>query len=248
MKLIIGQKSKGNRPFIMRTNLIYGPPKSGKSSFVATMPNTYFIATEATLDDIEGIETKLDEAGNPVPVETWPEFEAYVKWLCKNKNNYKHVCLDTVKNAWFLCRTHFLSEKGLENENDGKYGYGKGADIVHMRFMGVMNKLVNCKKFGVTFINHEIIKTFTPKNQDPFDKIYQDLPEKQKTFINSLCDNIFRIDTAKVSDDKGGVKAITVFRARATAVYEAGSRLKTMPETIEADYNKICKLYEKKGK
>lgn len=77
--------------------LLYGKPKSGKTTAATSFPNALLCAFEKGYNAIGGVRA--------VDITTWPDFKLVLRQLEKPeaKQMYKTIIIDTITIAWDLC-------------------------------------------------------------------------------------------------------------------------------------------------
>lgn len=135
-----------------RNLLLYGDPKTGKSTLAAELrEQTLFLATEPGLSAIDAYVEHIH---------SWPEFLAKAKELSEGKHNFETVVIDTVDELARMCAEHVIEGLAMTADMDtskfihtNDFGYGKGADAVAQEFRLKVSKLCNLP-FSVIFISH----------------------------------------------------------------------------------------------
>ncbi len=203
--------------------LLYGDPKSGKSTFASKFPGAIFIPTEPGLNFLE-VHQITDDEGNPKIVKNWTEFTQAVRLLCTTKHQYKTIVIDTIDNAFEFCALHTLSQRGLEHESDE--GFGKGWNIIKREFKKVIDYMAN-SGFGVVFISHE---KSSERETKGIKRQYTDstLSNQPKAFINGLVDFIFY--TYQDNDHQ------RLMQTKATLNLNAGDRTGFLPAVMPIDF------------
>lgn len=206
--------------------LIYGSPKSGKSTFASSFPDAIFIPTEPGLKFLE-CNVITDDEGKPMTVKNWKEFVEAVKMICTVEHQFKTVVIDTADNAWDFCSRHVLQKREIEHESDE--GFGKGYTMVKREFSGLINQLAN-HGFGIVFISHE---KQGEREERGVKRMYIDssLGSSGKSYINGLCDFIFY-----AYRDASGKR---LMRTKASPNINAGDRSGTLPEILPLDFNEL---------
>lgn len=130
------QAKKQYPPFEELTQIIYGEPKAGKTTFMGSAPNTFFCATEPGQDFTDAPAQLItcwapvaveDEEGNViVRPDTVSNFQDLVRELYGQKQKgsleYRTCVIDIVDNLWGMCMTHICQAKGIEYPPESDYG------------------------------------------------------------------------------------------------------------------------------
>lgn len=211
--------------------LIYGKPKSGKTTLASMFPGAIFVPTEPGLNYLE-VNQITDDDGNPKIVRNWSEFCQAIRLLCTTEHQFETVIIDIVDNAFEFCALHTLKQRGLEHESDE--GFGKGWNIIKREFTKVINHLVN-SGFGVVFISHEKQSEQEIKGvKRPY--IDSSLSNQPKAYINGLVDFIFYC----YQDDQHKRWMAT----KATLGINAGDRTGHLPPVMPIDFTNLSKELE----
>lgn len=203
--------------------LVYGVPKSGKSTLASKFPKAIFIPTEPGLNFLECHQI-TDDDGNPTTIRNWTEFCNAVKLIVQTKHEFKTVVIDTVDNALEFCALHFLKSQGLEHESDGDYGKGWG--MITREFTKAINYMAN-SGFGVVFISHEKTEERETKG---IKRQYTDcsLSKGGRKYICGLVDFIFYI----YQDNDHN----RLMKTKATLNLNAGDRTGHLPAEMTLDW------------
>lgn len=211
--------------------LIFGKPKSGKSTFASKFPDAIFIPTEPGLNFLE-CHTITDDEGNPKVCRNWQDVCDAVKLIATTKHQFKTVIIDTVDNALEFCAIHTLQKREIEHESDE--GYGKGWNIITREFTKVVNFLAN-SGFGIVFISHE--KT-SEREINRVKRQYTDssLSSGGQKYINGLVDFIFY--TYQDDDHK------RLMKTKATHNLNAGDRTGLLPPEMPLEWPTVKKALD----
>ena len=88
-----------------KTILLYGEPKTGKTTFFSEMPDNLIIAFEHG--------TRLIAGAIVIEVDGWTDFLQVVRQLTSNpdaKEMYRSVTVDTIGRAWDKCGDYIVSQ------------------------------------------------------------------------------------------------------------------------------------------
>lgn len=224
------QKSKPVSEFSKMSTLLYGPTKIGKSTWCSQIPGVLFIATEPGLNHL---------AVHKVDVEKWEDFREACADLKNEDHPFKTVVIDTVDILYKLCTEDFCKKYGVEYENDGSLGYGKGRQMIVNEFHRMLLWLGR-QDFGLVLISHSQereVETRTGK----VTKITPTLPDKVKELVLGLVDLVLYCDQETTIDDEGVRTYTRVLRTKHTPTYEAGDRTGKLPETVPMQYKEFEK-------
>lgn len=200
------------------TYFIYGEPKVGKTTFCSNFESALFICTEPG--------HKFQEIYKVSPT-NWTEFKDIARKLYSSKHDFKTIVIDTVDNAYTMCKDYVCKQLHINDPSD--LGYGKGFNAVKSEFHSVINGLAQ-KGFGIIFVSHAQTNEKEVKNVK---RSYTDstLSGSARKVVSGLCDFIFYC----YIDDDGTRK----FRTKATPNYNAGDRTGKLPEIMNLDYKQL---------
>lgn len=131
--------------------LLFGRAGTGKSSIASEIPNHLYLDLERSATNLSIVEPA---EGRP---RTWPAFVEIVDALVATKGGgYDTLIIDTVTDAWRMCRTHVLAQRKLLAEPENDYGKTRGA--MRDEFMRQLEKLLTLQAdghLGLVWIAHE---------------------------------------------------------------------------------------------
>jgi len=230
MTLLPKEKSVPKQELSDLTVFLYGPPKAGKSTMASGFPNAIFLATEAGLNSLSTFKVDID---------SWETLLEACRELAEGKHGFRTVVLDTVDNAWFLCRRHVCEKYKVDFEGD--LSYGKGHSLVLNEFTRVVTKL-SMLPFGLVLISHSAVQEIQTRT-GAVHKIVPSLPEKPRKVLLALSDMILFCDLEIVRSDEGKQTIRRVIRTQPSPNYEAGDRTGRLPEVIDLDYRKFVEAF-----
>lgn len=219
---------------------IYGPPFSGKTTFLDSAPDPLNLNTDGNTKyvtmqririrdevTVEGRQTKKKFA--------WEILKETIEELEKYQNDFKTIILDLTEDAREMCRLYMYDKYGWEHESDG--GYGKGWDIIKTEFLSTMRKLLNLD-YNVFLVSHEdVSKEITKASGDKVTKI---APNIQEALANKLAGMVDFV--ARVVINKDNTRCLSF---KTDNVVFGGGRLHIDEESIPLDWNELVKVYEK---
>jgi hypothetical protein len=87
--------------------LLYGKPKSGKTTAACSFPNSLLIAFEKGYNAIGGIRA--------VDVTRWSDFKTVLRQLEKPeaRQMYETIIIDTISIAWDYCEQFICAQNGV---------------------------------------------------------------------------------------------------------------------------------------
>lgn len=224
--MIPTKKTEKEKDYLKKKYLIYGTPKSGKSTIISNLGDDknkiLFFATEAGHGELEVYKWTKADGSDPT---NWDDFRAFVQELTTTEHDFKAVAIDTADNLFMWCANYVNKKNKVDHESD--LAFGKGYTLIKDEFLRVINYLTQ-KGYGVIFVSHKSEGEVT-KDGRKFTQVSNTLPNTAKKIINGLCDYIFYFHT----DLEGN----RVIRTKATESIEAGDRSGVLPETIPMQIN-----------
>jgi hypothetical protein len=152
------KKTTINRDFARLNKLIYGWPKSGKSTFCSTQISKdgrqpLFIPTEDGLGGLSVFSTPI--------VTRWEGFKAIVDQLTKDRTdlvkNHSCIVLDLVTDLDLMCVDYISKKYGVSHPSDLEFG--KGWFLLKQEFQPTIRFLMSL--LPVTFVTHTKEKEIT---------------------------------------------------------------------------------------
>jgi hypothetical protein len=212
------------------TALLYGPTKIGKSTWASQSDNPLFLATEPGLNHLKRFEVVID---------SWQTLLETCALLVKGAHPYKTIVIDTIDNAYLMCRRHICEKNNITDPGDLEYG--KGHSLVNGEFHRVLTRLAQLP-YGLFLISHsqEIeIKTRTGK----FMKTVPTLPGKSRSIVLGLVDVVLYADMEVVIDENENATERRVVRTKPSSAYEAGDRTGKLPPVLPLEYPAFTKAW-----
>ncbi|HEY3416411.1 MAG TPA: ATP-binding protein [Armatimonadota bacterium] len=211
--------------------LVYGRPKSGKSSFCSHADGALFLATEAGLNHLETYQ---------VPISSWDELLDACAEIAAGNHPFRTIILDTVDNAYRYCSDYVCRKHHVDHESD--LSYGKGYSLVSNEFTRVLTKL-SLLPHGFYLVSHAQdveIETRSGKHL----RTVPTLPEKARKVVLGLVDMILFVDFEPYVDAQGETQFRRVIRTKPTNTYEAGDRTGRLPDTLPLDYPAFLEAFD----
>lgn len=211
--------------------LLYGPPKVGKSTFVAEMDpeHTLFLACEPGLGALEVF---------TVSITSWTEFREIGAELSKDAKQFKTVAIDTVDELYRMCSEHVCKENGVKHPTDLEYG--KGWTLVADEWRLRIGKLASLG-LGVWFISHAK-ETEVPARVGKVTKTVPTMAGQARSHVLGFCDFIFLAGFEGEEEDENSRR---VLYTQATEQWEVGGRVprgaKPLPDPLPLDAEALRK-------
>lgn len=215
------------------TVLLYGEPKSGKTTTATKFPRHLLLAFQKGYNAIPGAMAQ--------PINSWAEFRKVLRQLKdpKVKEQFQTIIIDTVDIAYGYCEKYICDNAP---RGDGTFGvdaigdipYGKGYTLVANEFDSSLRQIAQLD-YGLVMISHATDKTFKDENGNEYNRIVPTLDKRAKNIVSRMVD---LYGYSRIVTDKDG-KDVTKLFLRGTSRYEAGSRFKYTPDYIDFNYNAL---------
>lgn len=227
MSLLPTKATKPKTNFEEYTTLIYGAPKTGKSTLASQFEKPLFLATEAGLNALETYSIEID---------TWEKFCVACAEITAGGHGFKTIVIDTVDNLFNMCSSYVCKRNNIQHESD--LSYGKGWKLVKDEFMRAIIKL-SLLPYGLVMISHaELVEIKT--RTSTLSKWVPTMSKQAREKILPMCDFIFFVVIE--GTDEGEQRFI---RTKACENWEAGDRTGRLPERIELNYKAIKEEFKK---
>ncbi len=210
--------------------LIYGDPKSGKTTIASQFPGALLLAFEKGYSALPGVFAQ--------PMNGWTDMFKAMKQLRSEdaKNKFETIVIDTADLAYDACEKYVCNIHGVDKIGDMPYGagYAEAGRLLD----GVLQELSKLG-YGVVIISHSDDKTIKDENGEEYQRIQPTLPRTPRRIINRFCDIIGYSRIARTTDENDQLVEKTYLYMRATIRFEAGSRFKHTPSYIEFTYENL---------
>ena len=222
------EPSKISRDLKGKFLLIYGLPKSGKSTFGSQLPRALFMNFEQGTNALAGI--------RGVPMLRWTDAKKVLTQLRKPqaKEMYDTIVVDTVSIAWQLCEKYICQRENVESIRD--VPWGQGWNMLANEFSEFWRE-ITLLGFGILFIAHTKDKPTEMRDEDgnAISAVCPDLPNKAYTIINSIVDIIGYLQVQMNPDGTSERYLYT----RSTPTVFAGSRYQYLKPKIPFGYQEL---------
>lgn len=244
MTLLPTEKTKPAAGLGNRNLLIYGNPKSGKSTLAAGLrpETTLFLACEDGLSAIEAFQ---------VPIRAWQDFLDVANELATTEHGYDTVVIDTADELARMC-ADFVTRGLADSEgiaaskfvHASDFEYGKGWDAVASQFRLKVSAFCNLG-FAVIFVSHA--KDEKVKNRVGVEVVKLSPDVGQKGMRKWLLGFVDLIAFSYVEEAKDGVRHVLRFRGDADVA--SGGRVAQedwakLPDTVEMDPAAVNAVFE----
>ena len=206
--------------------LLYGKPKTGKTTMASRFPKNLLIAFEKGYNAIDGIKA--------VDVNKWLEFRQILRQLEKPEAQamYDTITIDTTTIAYEMCEQFVCSQNGVQSIRD--IPWGQGWTLVKKEFESCLRK-ITMLGYGLVLISH--IETRKEKTADDseIEILAPSMPKRCYEVVNQIVDIIGYIATEW--DDDGN--SYRWLYTRQTPTVMAGSRFPYLAPKIKLGYDEL---------
>lgn len=208
------------------TVLLYGAPKTGKTTIASQFPQALLLAFETGYLAIPGILAQ--------PINKWSEFKQVLKQLKESAahEKFKNIVIDTADIAYDLCEKFICTQNNVSAINE--IPYGQGWTKAAKEFDEALRSIPQMG-YGLVLISHSQDKTFTDEIGREYNQIVPTLGNKPRLIVDRMSDII---GYAHPVQEEDGTTHTTLYM-RGTPRYVAGSRFKYTPEHIEFTYDNL---------
>lgn len=212
--------------------LIYGKPKTGKTTLASRFPKNLLIAFEKGYNAIDGIKA--------VDINRWVDFKQVLRQLEKPaaQEMYDTITIDTTTIAYEMCEQFVCSQNGVQSIADIPWGGGYSA--TKKEFENCLRK-ITMLGYGLVLISH--IETRKEKTSDDseIEILAPSMPKRCYEVVNQIVDIIGYISTEW--DDDGNSQRWLYTRQTPTVM--AGSRFPYLAPKIKLGYEELVEAINK---
>ncbi len=206
--------------------LLYGKPKTGKTTMASRFPKNLLIAFEKGYNAIDGIKA--------VDVNKWSEFRQVLRQLEKPeaREMYDTITIDTTTIAYEMCEQFVCGQNGVQSIRD--IPWGQGWTLAKKEFESCLRK-ITMLGYGLVLISH--IETRKEKTADDseIEILAPSMPKRCYEVVNQIVDIIGYIATEW--DDDGNSHRWLYTRQTPTVM--AGSRFPYLAPKIKLGYQEL---------
>ena len=222
------EPSKISRDLKGKFLLIYGQPKTGKSTFGSQLPRALFMNFEQGTNALAGIKSQ--------PILRWTDAKKVLTQLRKPqaKEIFDTIVVDTASIAWQLCEKYICQRENVDSIRD--VPWGQGWNMLKQEFSEFWRE-ITLLGFGILFIAHSKDKPTEMRNEDgeAITAVCPDLPNQCYTIINSIVDIIGYL---QVQMNPDGTSERFLY-TRSTPTVFAGSRYQYLAPKIKFGYQEL---------
>ena len=205
--------------------LLYGKPKSGKTTAACSFPDAVLLAFEKGYNAI----------GNAFPfdINKWSDYKMALRDLAdqRTKDRFKTVIIDTVSICWDMCEKFVCQQNGVQKISDIPWGAGYTA--CKKEFENSLRQITQLG-YGVVLIAHSASHVEKTADGSDIEIISPDLPKRASEVCNGIVDIIGYIGNEWVNGERK-----RWLYTRETPTLFAGSRFKYMPDKIPFSYEEL---------
>jgi len=206
--------------------LLYGDPKSGKTTTATKFPKSLLLAFEKGYNALNNVKAQ--------PINKWAEFKTVLKQLRKPEVQaaYETIIIDTVDIAYDLCEKFILEREDVDKIGDIPFGAGYG--MVEKEFDETL-RAIPLLDYGLVMISHAEDKEFKDEDGESYQKIVPTLTKRPRKVVTRMVDII---GYSRTIQDEEGNTSVNLY-LRGTTRFEAGSRWKHTPPVVPFQYKAL---------
>ena len=219
------QKNVISRDLKGKYVLLYGKPKSGKTTAACSFPDAVLLAFEKGYNAIGD--------AFPFDINKWSDFKMALRDLedQRSKDRFKTVIIDTVTICWEMCEKYICQQNGVQKIGDIPWGGGYTA--CKKEFETSIRRITQLG-YGVVLIAHSASRVEKTADGSDIEIISPDLPKRAAEVCNGIVDIIGYIGNEWVNGERK-----RWLYTRETPTLFAGSRFKYMPDKIPFGYDEL---------
>ena len=206
--------------------LIYGKPKTGKTTLASKFPKNLLIAFEKGYNAIDGIKA--------VDINSWSDFKLILRQLKKPEAQamYDTITIDTTTIAYDMCEQYICAQNAVQSIRDIAWGQGWG--LAKKEFESCLRQ-ITMLGYGLVLISH--IETRKEKTADDseIEILAPSMPKRCYEVVNQIVDIIGYIATEW--DEMGNSERWLYTRQTPTVM--AGSRFPYLAPKIKLGYKEL---------
>ena len=205
--------------------LLYGKPKSGKTTAACSFPDAVLLAFEKGYNAIGNV--------YPFDINKWSDFKMALRDLedARAKERFKTVIIDTVSICWEMCEKFICQQNGVQKISD--IPWGAGYTSCKKEFETSIRRITQLG-YGVVLIAHSSSRVEKTADGSDVEIISPDLPKRASEVCNGIVDIIGYIGNEWVNGERK-----RWLYTRETPTLFAGSRFKYMPDKIPFGYDEL---------
>ena len=206
--------------------LIYGKPKTGKTTLASRFPKNLLVAFEKGYNAIDGIKA--------VDINKWSDFKVVLRQLEKPEARaiYDTITIDTTTIAYEMCEQFICAQNGVQSIRDIAWGQGWG--LAKKEFENCLRK-ITMLGYGLVLISHIETRKEKTSDDNEIEILAPSMPKRCYEVVNQIVDIIGYIATEW--DDDGNSQRWLYTRQTPTVM--AGSRFPYLAPKIKLGYDEL---------
>lgn len=206
--------------------MFYGEPKTGKTTTAVKFPKSLLLAFEKGYNALNNVMAQ--------PINKWAEFKQVLKQLKEKsvQERFETIIIDTADIMWDLAEKYVCQRESVEKIGD--IPFGGGYKMVEQEVDESLRSIA-LMDYGLVMISHAEDREFTNESGESHQKIVPTLPKKARKIVTRMADII---GYSRTVQDEEGNTAVNLYM-RGTPRFEAGSRWKHTPLSIEFNYKNL---------
>ena len=206
--------------------LIYGKPKTGKTTLASRFPKNLLVAFEKGYNAIGGIKA--------VDINRWADFKQVLRQLEKPeaREMYSTITIDTTTIAYEMCEQFICAQNGVQSISDIPWGGGYAA--TKKEFESCLRK-ITMLGYGLVLISHIEMRKEKLANDSEIEILAPSMPKRCYEIVNQIVDIIGYIATEW---DEHGDSHRWLY-TRQTPTVMAGSRFPYLAPKIKLGYKEL---------
>ena len=208
--------------------LVYGKPKTGKTTLASRFPKNLLIAFEKGYNAIDGIKA--------IDINKWADFKLVLRQLEKKEAQemYDTITIDTTTIAYEMCEQYICAQHGVQTVAD--IPWGQGYTATKKEFEKCLRK-ITMLGYGLVLISHIETRKEKLSDDNEIEILAPSMPKRCYEVVNQIVDIIGYIST-EWDDDGNSVRWLYT---RQTPTVMAGSRFKYLAPKIKLGYDELVK-------
>ena len=206
--------------------LIYGAPKTGKTTLLAQLPHSLILAFEPGTNALNNAYVQ--------PIGKWTDFKSVLRQLrdADIQEKFHFIGIDTADIAYEMCERYICIQNNVTEL--GEIPWGKGYSSCKKEFADAFNEIARLG-YGLCFVSHEAEKKFKNEKGEDYTQLCPALPERPYQIINKFVDIIGYIRYVRE-----GEKNTPYLFLRGDDRFLAGSRFKYITPRVVFSYDNLC--------
>ncbi len=206
--------------------LVYGKPKTGKTTLASRFPKNLLIAFEKGYNAIDGIRA--------VDINKWADFKLVLRQLEKPeaREMYDTITIDTTTIAYEMCEQYVCAQNAVQSVADIPWGQGYAA--TKKEFEKCLRK-ITMLGYGLVLISHIETRKEQTSDDNEIEILAPSMPKRCYEVVNQIVDIIGYIST-EWDDDGNSTRWLYT---RQTPTVMAGSRFKYLAPKIKLGYEEL---------